>query len=51
MTTKKPAHVQLCEYFAGCTRPAVGTTPHPILGAVPTCQQCADRFELPVTTY
>jgi hypothetical protein len=33
----------LCEWFALCDRPATGTTPHPILGAVPTCDRCAER--------
>lgn len=32
-----------CRYFALCDHDAVGTYPHPILGAVPTCQRCADR--------
>ena len=39
----------LCEYFAGCTRAAEGTVAHPILGQVPTCQRCADRFDLELT--
>lgn len=30
-----------CAWFAGCGRPATGTTPHPILGDVPTCDRCA----------
>lgn len=29
-----------CMWFAGCTNPATGTTPHPILGDVPTCVRC-----------
>lgn len=29
-----------CEWFALCDRAATGTTPHPILGAVPTCDRC-----------
>jgi hypothetical protein len=29
-----------CEWFALCDRPAAGTTAHPILGAVPTCDRC-----------
>lgn len=37
-----------CEWFALCTRPSAGTTQHPILGAVPICQPCADRHGLPV---
>lgn len=34
--------VPTCQWFAGCGRPATGTTPHPILGAVPTCDRCAE---------
>src|SRR5262245_22634638 len=29
-----------CAWFAGCDRPATGTTPHPVLGDVPTCDRC-----------
>lgn len=32
-----------CEWFALCGRPATGTTSHPVLGAVPTCDRCAKR--------
>jgi len=32
-----------CRWFARCGRPATGTTPHPILGQVPTCARC-DAF-------
>ncbi len=35
-----------CEWFAGCGRPATGTTSHPVLGDVPTCDDCA-RFAAP----
>lgn len=42
------AAVLLCAWYARCTRPAVGATPHPILGPVPVCQRCADRHELVV---
>jgi len=40
-----------CEYFAMCDRHAAGTTSHPVLGAVPTCQRCADRFDLDVRPF
>lgn len=30
-----------CKWFARCGRSATGTTPHPVLGAVPTCDRCA----------
>lgn len=33
---------QMCEWFARCGRTATGTTPHPILGEVPTCDRCAE---------
>ena len=29
-----------CAWFALCDRAATGTTPHPILGDVPTCDHC-----------
>jgi hypothetical protein len=29
-----------CEWFANCGQPATGTTPHPVLSAVPTCDRC-----------
>jgi len=35
-----------CEWFALCDHEADGTVSHPILGAVPTCQRCADRLDL-----
>jgi hypothetical protein len=35
-----------CEWFARCPNPADGVVDHPVLGNVPTCQRCADRFEL-----
>lgn len=40
---------QLCEWYALCVRPAAGTTPHPILGPVPICTQCAAKHDLPIT--
>lgn len=35
----KPQDV-LCRWFALCDREATGTTPHPILGDVLTCDRC-----------
>jgi hypothetical protein len=32
-----------CEWFLACTNTATVRVSHPILGAVPTCQRCADR--------
>lgn len=32
--------VKPCQWFAGCTREATTTTPHPTLGDVPTCARC-----------
>lgn len=29
-----------CEWFAGCRNVATGTTAHPALGDVPTCDRC-----------
>lgn len=33
----------MCQWFALCDRQATGTTPHPILGDVPTCDRCKER--------
>jgi hypothetical protein len=38
----------VCQWFLLCDHDAVGTVPHPILGDVPTCQRCADKFDLPI---
>lgn len=43
--------IPFCQWFALCTRPAAGTVQHPALGAVPTCRECADRFELEVDEF
>lgn len=40
-----------CEWFALCSRPAVGDAPHPVLGMVPVCADCANRFDLPLITF
>jgi hypothetical protein len=39
-TRKTKAASQACMWFAGCTAKATGTTPHSILGPVPTCDRC-----------
>lgn len=39
----------MCEWYAMCEREAAGATPHPALGDVPICQECADKHQLPVT--
>lgn len=39
----------VCEWYVGCGRPAVGTTPHPVSGILHVCAPCATMFELPVT--
>jgi hypothetical protein len=31
-----------CQWFANCSRAAVTTVQHPVLGGVPCCQKCAD---------
>ena len=33
-----------CAYFAFCTNDAIGTLPNPVVGPVPTCKRCADKF-------
>jgi hypothetical protein len=38
LAVQKPA---TCQWFLRCSQPATGTSPHPILGAVPTCARCA----------
>jgi len=35
---RKPAAT--CEWFLRCGRPATRSTPHPVLGSVPTCERC-----------
>jgi hypothetical protein len=40
MPTATAADDRVCQWFAGCGRPATGTTPHPILPPVPTCDRC-----------
>ena len=37
---KKKSKTQRCEWFLLCTNPATGSTPHPVLGKVPTCDRC-----------
>jgi hypothetical protein len=36
----KTAAQQICQWFARCTNAATTTTPHPVLGNVPTCDRC-----------
>jgi len=38
--------LELCEWFALCDRPAVGTVWHPVLGSVPVCGRCVERLGL-----
>lgn len=40
MKTKR----QRCEWFLLCDNPAVTTQSHPVLGNVPICQRCADKY-------
>ena len=40
-----------CRYFALCDHEAIGTTDHPVLPPVPTCERCAARFGLTITPF
>ncbi len=42
---KMDAETMTCEWFALCTNEATGMYEHPILGAVPICQRCADKVD------
>ena len=37
---KKKNPTPRCEWFLLCTNPATGSTPHSVLGSVPTCDRC-----------
>ena len=37
----KPAKAERCQWFAGCTRKATTSRPHPVLKSVQCCEQCA----------
>lgn len=49
MTNETKHDTQTCEWFALCTNDAVGTAKHPVLGQVPICQRCANKFDLEIT--
>jgi hypothetical protein len=34
-----------CRWFLMCTREAVTTLPHPVLGEVPACARCAEKVQ------
>lgn len=40
-----------CNWFALCPNQADGYVEHPVLGKVPTCRDCAERFELALRGY
>jgi len=41
VSQKQPfVNTVMCQWFALCNRPATGTTRHPALGNVPTCDRC-----------
>lgn len=40
-----------CAWYALCTNASTGTVKHPILGAVPTCDRCADKHDLDLIRY
>lgn len=44
----EPYDDQRCQWFALCDHRADGVVAHPILGAVPTCQRCADMLALDI---
>lgn len=49
--TPTEARPGVCQMFLLCTNVAEGTTDHPILKKVPSCQRCADKLEQPLTRY
>ena len=36
----------ICEWFAKCWNPARVAISHPVLGWVPACDRCIDKFNL-----
>jgi hypothetical protein len=40
----KPKTEGSCQYFMLCAEPAVTSVPNPVLGDVPTCAKCADKY-------
>lgn len=36
----------ICEWFLLCANEASVLVPHPILGEVPTCTRCVEKFDL-----
>jgi len=34
-----------CQWYALCINEATTVIPHPILGDVPTCERCANKYE------
>lgn len=39
-------NIGACQWYAQCRNDADGWVTHPTLGAVPRCQQCADKHGL-----
>lgn len=35
----------MCQWYALCDNTATTHIPHPILGDVPTCERCANKYE------
>lgn len=35
----------MCEWFALCANDATHTQSHPILGEVPICDRCQDKYD------
>ena len=46
---RRKATVPMCQWFALCDHPAVGTAKHPTLGDVPICERCASKLKLTIT--
>lgn len=46
LTAEQPARERTCKWLPRCTNPAGGVVNHGPLGDLPTCDECADRYDL-----